>query len=449
MNWLKRIQSLLGSFWSRFFGAEDFIHGVENLLAMYGKKVQGKADKTAASQIAADTDKYDDKMPFVIYLLKAQQFDDGMHDMVEHPITDLDDQLEADTPTLHDDPDGGWLLKLRFVVPSPLFMADHVIDYTKTLFNGVDYEFYGDSILLYADPASLNLMTHAVTDSKGKLSIYYKLFGWAEPELAYKDMVCSFESKELNDMAELVWSMHQNGVSVYDAKQLLAGVSDSVVCRKGGVVTHWWTEQDIQCMLVNDEDVYYAPSTATRNYNHGDNVETGAILFGSLIFIDGKYAASTDAIPGIRVQTDTGELLAHNVSMALDDDELLPLRDPGTNLASAEYAARCRELAQLTDTLKFELPNPVNPYLFIMRNIRCGKSVHASLMVSDPVKFAAAIAVLRRCTDAGSVIDIYAYAPGDTVNIQSSFTADAGMAAVAVDATITLQAQCAEAGAIL
>ena len=58
----------------------------------------------------------------------------------------------------------------------------------------------------------------------------------------------------------------------------------------------------------------------------------------------------------------------------------------------------------------------------------------------------AAIQVLRKSTNLGGLITMYVKDTSDTANVTvSGFTADAGMGVVAVDATVTIQGQAAEA----
>jgi hypothetical protein len=91
------------------------------------------------------------------------------------------------------------------------------------------------------------------------------------------------------------------------------------------------------------------------------------------------------------------------------------------------------------------VPLTHNPMLFIMRRFRRGRAVAVSIVARDLAAVSAAIACLRRCADASGMVNIYVQADGDTLSVDASFSASAGMAAVATVSTVTIKSMFAEA----
>ena len=81
-----------------------------------------------------------------------------------------------------------------------------------------------------------------------------------------------------------------------------------------------------------------------------------------------------------------------------------------------------------------------------MQTLRRGRTCAVRLTATSVAKLEAAIQVLRKSTNLGGLITMYVKDTSDTANVTvSGFTADAGMGVVAVDATVTIQGQAAEA----
>lgn len=451
MNWLNQIRSILGKFWTELFNEDSFITGVENVLTLTGRSDQAQLDSWMASQFPADNTKYSCPMPFVIYLLKSRVVvdsgDSTVVPCIGRPAASVEAILNGASEIGDIDTDGGWLAVPRNPIPEPLFLTDHVVDYQRTLFKGADYDIVDGNVLFYVDPATLGFQQACFTDDKGQLETYYKVFGWRKPEKARKDAVCAFEDPALNDCADIVWDIHQNGATKYSSKQLLAAVTDSVVCKTDGAVDHYWTEQGYQCMRVG-EHLYTAPQGVQRNFSHGDSVKQGDVLFGSLYMVAGTDIPDTgipyNKVAGIRVRTDAGELVAPNVeqsAVVVSGINTLPLTGTGV----VAYRQRCVELSGKSTVAEIPVPDTVNPFLFVMRNLRRGRSVFVSIVTSTMDRLAAAIKCLRRNTDVANMITVHISAESDTVNVPSSFTADVGNAAVAVDATVTIQSMFADA----
>lgn len=122
---------------------------------------------------------------------------------------------------------------------------------------------------------------------------------------------------------------------------------------------------------------------------------------------------------------------------------ILPLEgDPAVLNA---YKEICKRNTADMNCPYIDVPTTVNSFLFITNVLRRGKSVVVRTVPSDLRGFGAAVNCIRRCACAAGMINVYVRAESDAADVHSSFVATAGMAAVAVDATITIQAECAEA----
>lgn len=459
MNWLKNTRKLLGRFWHFAFSGHDFIHGVESIHTLFGNARQAGQDKWAASLIAQAESKHQDNVPYPVYLISRHTTKDSNGAIsvvsgITKPAATLESLLNGESAVGSVQSAGGWTLKLFQPVPEPVQLADHVIDFTKTLFNGPDYDWFGDYILFHVDPAKFELDEVQLIDGEGNLCSCYKLFGWAPPSTCVADMVAAFESPELASPGGKAWNIHQKGATHFSAKRLLAEASSSVVSDTDGIVSRVWREQGSICMLV-DKTPYYAPLDTQRNYSVGDTVHKGDVLFGTLLMMSGAAIAdsgiSSDLVPGIRVMTDAGEMVAPNQNKAVLEESgvrILPLQASAP--IEAAYKKRCIELHDVSNCPQVELEATVNPFLFIMQKLRRGRSVFASLAVSRVRTISAALACIRRSMNAAGLLTVYVRAEGDTVGVTlSGFTAEAGNGAVAVDATVTIKEMAAAAEVVI
>lgn len=448
MNWITSIRKLLGRFWSAVFSDHDFLDGVETTMALACRAQQAGHDKWAAGYVSASDGLYADMMPFTVYIDVAA---------VSHPATDIGDVLNGDA-VLGGEQQYGYSAISLYPTPKPVFLADHVVGYTKTLLEGFDYDVDDQGqYLFHVDPATLNLPQVPLTVD-GEVRAYYRLFGWAQLSAPVHDAVVAFHGDALDPYAEAVWDMHQKGATLYNVKKLLAGVTGSVVCDKDGAIDHLWTEQGLQCMLVGDK-VYSAPAgvplgitPAGTTLAHGDNVKRGQILFGELRLYTGNDAIPAAAVPGLHVMTDAGELRAMN-------DEYMPL--PGSTVTSiplegdpakvSRYGNLCLERSANMNCPYVELPpDMINPMLFILQRLRRGRAVTISLVARNLAAVSAALACIRRCSNATGMINVYVQAESDTLAVSesfetASFAATAGEIAVSTVATVAVQDMFAEA----
>ena len=446
MNWLKQASYILGKFWTVVFQTSDMVDGIRHIISVCGKTCQERADRLLGREVANDKRLYRVNLPFVVYILKTRVERDGDTvsevDCIGHPAASVAAILNGNANIGAVDAHGGWLAELRDPIPEPLFLSDHITSYSKTLFLHADYDMSDGNILFYADPATLGLPEVGFVDDKGMLRTYYKLYGWRRPEPARKDMVCAFESPSLNPYADIVWDIHQRGATHYNVKKLMGAVTDSVIAEEDGVVDHSWTEQDYNCITVNGK-VY--SSKLAPNILHGYNVKAGDVLFGTLRM----YSGTDDipqSIPGIRIMTDAGELVAPNETLAavtVDAVNTIPLS--GGNDTLMAYRAKCVELAHDINCPDIDVPAELNPMTFIMQTLRRGRAVFVSLIAGDLEPLSAALECIRRNACAAGMITVHISAESDTVNVSSSFTAEAGHGAVAVDATVTIQEMAAAA----
>lgn len=453
MNWLSKIKNILGVFWTTIFHDTDFILGVENLHALASKKQEASHKAWTAGSIANSDESYACRLPFVIYIEKAKSSSESttLESSICHPAAAIVDILRGSAATGDIDTDGEYIGTSLYTIPEPHHITDHVVDYNYTMFNNMDYTWHAESneIWFHTDPERIGFECVTVMDSDNILHVYYKMFGWVDSKKATKDMVTAFEGTHLNDQADIVWNMHQCGATFQNVKDLLGSITDSVISKADGAVTSIWTEQNYTCVLI-DGLVYSAPTDdVTCNVSVGDTVHEGDIIFGSLKMYTQNDTPTTADVPGIRVMTDVGELTAPNSSSLLNATvssgvKILPLS--GSAAVVNAYNNRCVDLYTNSNCPVIEVPDTVNPFLFVMRTLRQGRSVFISMTTEKLHKVSEALACIRKSISADSMLTVYIQAEGDIVGTTvSSFTVEAGNAAVAVDATITIQDMSAEA----
>lgn len=453
MNWIKRIRWVLGPFWYRMFDDQDFLLGVEFLHGLFYKIGGYSFDNWFSGMFPLFPTVYPNDMPFVI-LLDANSVHREWYTWMDF-VNGVAKGTPQDLSYLATDADGrGWVVDIVHQVPEPDYMMNHLYKWTLTLKNGPDFKFSNNHILFYQDPASLGLPSVKVTDADGNLKVYWKLIC-----IRYKDTndypaVSGFMSPELNSCADIVWDIHQNGATYYNTKKLLGAATSNVICDEDGAISDSWTEQGWNLVRINDR-IY--SSRATCNFRAGTDVKKGDILFGDMKFYKGSQKPSSSEIPGIRVRTDAGELVAENtvknlVHVAGTTHSILPLTGDLPTLVNYlniclknSYDPRCPYIEVKSNDANVP-EGQINPYDFVMRQLRRGRTCAVRLTATSVAKLEAAIQVLRKSTNLGGLITMYVKDTSDTANVTvSGFTADAGMGVVAVDATVTIQGQAAEA----
>lgn len=449
MNWLLTIRRLLGRFWYDVFEDSQFLLGVEHLLTTYSQLVENQYLNWRNGMIAKDLTVEQDGQPFLVYLDTAvtREWKTWEHLWDAGSAVAWVDDIAPESQ--------GWITYSKDSVPVPFYMQDHTIGYTRMLIKGMDYDVYGNKFLFYTDPAALGLPKVKIIDKAGMPHEYYRMFGYARKTVKVCDPVTGFESSWLNDCSDIAWDIHQNGVTFYNMKQLLGTAAGSVICEKAGTVDVLWTEQDYNCLSV-DGKVYYSKKLA--NVTAGSAVNAGDVLFGALkVYTGADNPANTD-VPGIRIQTDAGELVAINTyDGTLDPGEdaaevagmfVLPLEGPEDRVL--KYQAICAANMKNANCPYISVPPVVNPYRFVTQTLRRGRSVTVRLVAAGLEKLAAALNCIRKSCCASGMVNVYVEAEADTDTLNTSvFSADAGMMAVAVVETMTIKGECAEAEVIL
>ena len=446
MNWIKRIRWVLGPFWYRIFDDQDFLLGVEFLHGLFYKLGGYTFDNWFSGMFPMLPTVYPSDMPFVI-LLDSSTLHREWYTWMDF-VNGSASGTPEDLSYLATDAAGrGWVVDIVNPVPEPDYMMNHLCRWTLTLKNGPDFKYANNQILFYQNPEEMKLPSVKVTDKNGELKVYWKLMCVRYRDINDYTAVSGFMSPELNSCANIVWDIHQNGTTYYNAKKLLAAVTDNVVCDQEGAINEKWSEQDWNFVRVDDK-IY--GSKAECNFKAGDDVKKGDILFGDMKFYKGSDSPTASEIPGIRVRTDVGELVAENanktsVNITGTTFNVLPLTGDLPTLVDYlnicirnSYDPRCPYIQVPTGT--------VNPYEFVMKTLRRGRTCAVRLTATSVAKLEAAIQVLRKSTDLGGLLTMYVKDSTDTANVTvSGFTADAGMGVVAVDATVTIQGKAAEA----
>mgnify|MGYP007092155229 CR=1 FL=1 len=409
MNWMLTFKRLLGRFWHDLFENGEFLLGVEYLHSLYSKLVENQYLNWVNGLIAKDLSVEQDMQPFVVYLEADTTKEWYSLDKLFDPSSPASAEAFASN-IVPSDAGTGWLTDSRDPIPDPVYMLDHVYGYSIMLIKGLDYDVHDGHFLFHVAPKDLGLRQIRVLDRNGMPKAYYKLFGYARKTVKVCDPVKGFESSWLNSCSGIVWDIHQNGATFYNMKQLLGAATDSVICEADGTVDKEpWQEQGWNCISV-DGKAYMSMYPTTLHA--GDTVKQGDVLFGSLRVWKGTETPSSADVPGIRVQTDAGELVALNQDdlepYDMSGQLVLPLAGPTDNaLAVENYKAICAANMSDQHCPYIQVPPEVNPYKFVTQTLRRGRSVTVKLANAGLDKLAAAIACLRKSCCASGIVNIY------------------------------------------
>ena len=434
MNWISRIKYILGAFWSIAFQDLEFLKGVMDSLALCGKMQEARHANWEAGLIAKSTAVSQSMFPDTVYIDITS---------VRAPYTSFDGILNGEA--IGDIQQGaGWVAKSLYPINAPYWLSNHVINATKVFVSGFDFICDGQNFLFYTDPKLAGLPTLKITDAKGVLRTYFVLFSWTLQKAITKDAVTGILNESVDAVASEAWTVHQCGATYYNVKQLLGAVSGSVVCEQAGVVRDVWEEQGYACMLVGDK-MYSAKAPVDVNYSAGMDVVKGSILLGSMKFFSGRDLPDSGDVPGIRVRTDVGELVALNVNdmdsaynPAEPQHRILPLT--GNPVVVDAYRSLCYSLSKDIKCPYTEVAEKENPFVFVMNKIRRGRGCFVSLTSDTLQSVDPALAVIRNSICASGILNVFVKAKGDVAGVTvSGFTAKVGNAAVSVDATITVK----------
>lgn len=456
MNWIIRLNQILGRFWLDLFGLPDFITAVEFLFFKYCQLTEAQILNLRYGQICADTRIQQSENPVVILLDQAdlhKEWHDWHYFLTAMTQTEVNrGTYDTSSSATQQEKDAykaaGWVIKPSSTIDRPDYLMDHLVSPKIMLFRGLDFDFDNGEFLFYADLTSLNLPTVKTTDENGMLHINYKLFAVTVQTGRVCDPVNGFESNKLNEFSPTVWDMHQNGATFYNVKKLLADVTGCVVAEEDGVITAEWTEGPYKCLLVDDK-VYC--SKHEPNLPDGSNVQAGDVLYGPMVAYKGSDNPTIEQVPGIRVRTDAGELFAENrlqpAYRTSDGIDTIPLTGHPTVLA--KYRRIC-ELNTADKRCPYrKVPVTLNPYKFITQTVRRGRCMAIRLVATSVEKLGAALGCIRRNTCESGIISVYVAAETEPANVSVSFEAEAGMMAVSVEQTLTIKLECAEARVFL
>lgn len=438
MIWINKVRTIIGKFWTFLFDNESFVHAVEYIIVIAANTIYNKfrywiGCKDIPYNITTDN-RGGCGFPFVILI---------DYNSVHIKSASIDEILNgaaigsASTKR-------AWCATAKELIKNPVYMQDHILYPNNVLVNGYDFDYANGYFVFYKDPKELSLPTIKLVDDNNNVKLYYKLFGIAKKEPIYNELTSTFISSSLTKGTAIAWDMYRKGATVYNVKKLLAEASDSIIAEENGIVSDIWKENDTWCIFINSK-LY--TSTKEPLISKGATVKTGDILAGSLKFFSGEDDPTETDIPGIRVRVDAGELVALNKEQAANiynGVNILPL--VGDNTTVERYTNRCYHLATETSCPIMEVPDTVNPYQFIVKKLRKGRAVAIQLAATNLSNLAAAIACIRKCSSASSMINIYIKAETETHSIiTSSFTATAGMSAVATSVSVGVKEAYAEA----
>lgn len=441
MNWTASIKKLLGVFWTRLFSGSSLIDAIINLHTVYGKCLEAAHTNWVYSQAVADISVAQGGLPFCLLL---------DIDSLRHPVASFEDILNGGTIGAADVA-AGWLMDCAETgFPYPYLLTDHVILHNRTLFAGLDYEYANQQFLFRMDPTLLGLPMLKRTDTDGVLRLYYIVYGWGRNRVQQKDAVAGFLGRGLDCTAANAWEVHQTGATYYNAKRLLAKATSSVICEADGIVHDIWQEQGYTCVQVGD-NVYSALMNLPVNVEKGFTTLTGAVLLGDLRFFSGKDTPTYEELPGLPVRTDVGTLVADNVeASAAVVSGVNVLQLTGAVADVAAYRALCAARTIDTRCPVIEVPSTVNPFMFITKVLRRGKSCVATITANTLQDVRGVLSVLRKGVCASGMFSVLIKAHGDVATpLEMHFTASAGQAAVAEAVTITIEAASASSKVVL
>ena len=463
MNWLLKIQQILGVFWSEFFKSHDFMEYIKRILAlmlMQGENSQLRwmcslfvSPKTAAAKYGI----------YPIYI-------DASRIYVAPPtFTDIINGsavLTEATPALSPSQSGYTgpvVASSAYPVTPPDWLTDHVLDTTLTLLSGFDYTYDpAHNIFIFSNRSYFNRIPRiSAVDAQGRLTFYYVLFGHVSVAALNNDSVDGLISPALGKFAEDTWDMHVNGASIYTMKKLLGDVSGCVVCENDGRLHILGSEQGMNWVKVGDR-VYGSEKALNPEFTEGIEVQRGAVLFGDLDVYLCSDSPSSSQVPGILVQTDAGELIAPNEDVpwetAVDGEKIekiLPLY--GDAAVKSAYVDRCLEIRKdpTVPPLAAEA-SVVNPYLYVARYMRNRRFCLVTMSTASTESLEPALDEIRKSTPAEAMVNVFVKSddepPVDSINdlyddgeLKVGFSADICMACVAEVMTLKIKAGNVEA----
>lgn len=412
MSIYTRIKNLLGTFWTSVFKDAFLVDSMVSVHSMLLRRSTAAHCKWYGGLKASDHDRYADSFPFTIYLLKPTGKD----------ASGILDVLTGGNGTVEE-----YTTRSLYQTLKPMYVTDHVVDYKTTLFEGVDFGFDNGRFTFYTDLSTLNIPVVRMLGDDGLPREYYRLFGWSEPSMSFKDMVASFEDPALEPYAKETWRMHQDGATVLNIKRLLAAVTGSTIAEDDCTIDLMWVEQGSICIADSNGRVYVigtkdcalptsdnAPDSdaleqAGVQASIGDSLKAGDPITGGIRVIPGNELKPEDlpeSIAGMEVHTEAGTLIAPNSTMqcaVVDGVNVLPLQ----GYSSAEYYQLCARLARDPSKMRISVPSEVNPMYFIMHDIR-GFNQTVILISKERTKaLDAAIECIRRNMIASGILDVF------------------------------------------
>jgi len=426
MNWLNIIHSVLGKFWTWLFADRDFILGVQKVHALIGSQEQANLRNNLV------VNDIESKNPLLNYIPTPLYIDNST---IGKAFYTLEEILDGDgTFDARKETSSEWSAMVTDKVGSPYMLTDHVTDYTTALFRGIDFECRENELIFRIDPKTLGLRTVKETDSEGNLHVYSVIWAWHREDVAEKDAVRGLITPGAADCASMLWRIRHEGATLYNAQAALAKVSGSVVSDVKGTVEDIWTEQDYRHMLISGH-VYSAPVTVAVRKTLGDDVDVGDVLFGDMLFFSRNDVVASAQVPGIRVTTDVGSLVAPNEDDLQVSDNVLPLSGDSRTLEA--YNEEMRKRNTDLNCPQCVLPVKVNPLKYITQEVRRGRSCIAVLSADKTRDVNPALKAIRDNISASAILDVVikttAEATFDALTLKSA--TDVGNGAVAVSVT--------------
>lgn len=458
MNWLLKIQQILGVFWSEFFRSYGFIDGMKRLLWLMMSSGEGAQRLWMRSLFISPKISASRYGVYPIYIdsssvcIKPATFTSVIHG----------DATFQDAQPISEHPEysGQVVAESAYAIVPPDWVTDHAMDTGKTLMAGFDYTYDAEhGLFIFASRDYFKgLSKIAALNADGQLTFYYVLFGHVSKSATDNDSISGLISPELSRFAKEVWDVHINGASIYSMKKLIADVTECVICENDGILTIIGQEQGINWISV-DGHIYGSYKVLNEEFTEGSYVHRGDILFGDMAVYTGNDTPSSTAVPGMLVQTDEGELIAPNSSAAwniLSGEKILPL--VGNSDILEAYAERCLEIrsnASVPPLYDPEADTTVNPYVYVSHYWRNRRFCLVTVSTPDTKALDPALEEIRRSSPAEAMVNVFVKSPDEAMDsiddmyaegkMKVMFSADVCMAGVAESMTLKIKAEGAEA----
>lgn len=435
MNWIDKIRAILGPFWSRVFKGRELVSAVYSALNLSFTLLENTYKNWRDSRRSVGGMASPSALPELLKVPEDSVFKEGV------PLN----EITSGTAAVGDYAESGaYVLKVGKSCENAGLLTRTAVD-TKPLRYGVDFEVQGDRIYLKEAPADYALPCCQIIPPGVDEAPHteYRIFCWNRDYYLLRENVNDILGLPLSgEAAEAAWATHVQGATVYNVKWLLCAVTGCVLAKNAGLLGKITKEGGTTKVLVGDV-VYEDAKGRDCNYSAGTRIRKGDILFGGLRVFYSDDKPDSESLPSLQVMTDAGVLVAENKEISIRDTQFhdpvsgvncLPLA--GDEERVRKYILRCRELARSTNAPVIQIPDTVNPALFVLNTLRSRRSLCIVVPESDGDGAEIAIKAIMRNAPAGAIISLIKETSA-SASLSLPVTADTSLAvAISAEASI-------------